>query len=96
MLERENANMLRISPVINRKRETRHQVSPHSRLNEAPALRSIQNRPCGEFRRIEELPAQRGNSLLVKPSGLDQLRFGIGMINQTHPIARRAACMTSS
>ena len=68
----------------------------HLSLEDATTLRSIQNRAYGKLRRIEKLPAKRGNPLLLKPSGLDQLRFGIGVINQAHPIARRAARITSS
>ena len=96
MLERQNAKVIRPDAVIHSKRETRHQISPHTSLLDAPPLRSIQDRAYGKLRRIEKLPAKRGNPLLVKPSGLDQLRSGIGVVNQAHPIARRAARITSS
>ncbi len=79
-----------------RKRETRHQVSSHTSLKDAPPLRSIQNRAYGKLGRIEKLSTKRGNPLLVKPSGLDQFLFGIWVINQEHPTARRAARITSS
>jgi len=96
MLESQDAKVIRPDAVIYRKRETRHQISPHSSLEDAPPLRSIKNRTHGELRRIKKLTAKRGNPLLVKPSGLDQFRFGIGVINQAHPTARRAASITSS
>ena len=40
--------------------------------------------------------AESWNSPLVELSRLDEFRFGVGVVNQEHPIARRAACMTSS
>jgi len=61
--------------------QTRYLISPHSSLEDAPPLRSIKNRTHGELRRIKKLTAKRGNPLLVKPSGLDQFRFGIRVIN---------------
>lgn len=45
---------------------------------------------------VEKLRAERGNSPLVELSRLDEFRFGIRVVNRSHPMARRAACMTSS
>ena len=65
-------------------------------LNNTPPLGSLQNdcnrTVCG----VEKLSAERRNPTFVKLCRLDEFRFGIGVMNQAHPRARRDACMTSS
>lgn len=65
-------------------------------LDDTPSLGRILNDVDGAVCRLEKLRAQRGNSSLVKLSRFDEFRFGLRVVNQAHPIARRAACMTSS
>jgi hypothetical protein len=96
MLESQDAKVIRLDAVVDRKWETRHQVSSHTSFQDAPPLRSIQNSAYGKLGRIEKLCTKLGNPLFVKLSGLDQFRFCIRVINQAHPTARRAARITSS
>ncbi len=92
----EDAKIVRENPVINGVGKARDEVVPDICLYDAPTVRSLLNdahRAVGTF---EKLGAKGGNSSVVKLSGLNEFRLGIGMINQSHPIARRAASMTSS
>ncbi len=50
----------------------------------------------GDVGCVEKLRAERRNSSLVKLRCFDEFHLSIRVINQVHPIARRAACMTSS
>ena len=69
---------------------------PDISLNDTPPLGSLQNDSNRTVCGVEELSAECRNPPLVKLCRLDEFRFGIGVVNQAHPMARRAACMTSS
>ena len=69
---------------------------PDIRFDDAPSLGCFLDDSYCQVSGIKKLSAERRNAVLVKLGGLDQFRFRIGMVNQAHPIARRAACMTSS
>ena len=69
---------------------------PDVRLDNAPSLGSSKNDTNSLIGGLEELSTERGNSALVKLSRLDQFRLGIRVVNQSHPMARRAACITCS
>ena len=48
------------------------------------------------IRSVKELRTQSRNSVFVKSGCLHEFSLGLWMINQAHPMAWRAACMTSS
>ena len=96
VLEREDAKVVGQNAVVDGVWKARHEVMPYICFNNAPSLGSILNDPDGSVSGVEKLRAKCGNSPLVELSRLDEFRFGIGVVNQAHPMARRAACMTSS
>ena len=73
-----------------------HEVMPDICLDDARLLGSLLNDSNRTVCGVEKLGAECRNPSLVKLCRLDEFRFGIGMVNQAHPMARRAACMTSS
>ena len=88
--------MIRKNPVVEGVWEAGHEVTPDISLNDAPSLGSILDFADGDVGCVEELRAESRNSPLVKLCGFDEFHLSIRVVNQAHPIARRAACMTSS
>ena len=50
----------------------------------------------GSISSVDELRAKGRNSALIESRCLDEFRFGIRVVSQSHPMARRAACITCS
>ena len=96
MLEGKNSKMVGKNAVEDRERKSRHEVVPDIFFNNAPPLGCLQNDADCPIRCVEKLTAECRHAPLVKLSRLGEFRFGVGVVNQAHPIARRAACMTSS
>lgn len=65
-------------------------------LRTAPALGRLLNHSNRTVYGIQKLSAEVRHPALVKSRRLNEFRFGIGVIDQAHPMARLAACMTSS
>ena len=87
--------MIRKNPVVEGIWEAGHEVTPDISLNNVPSLGSILDYADGGVGCIEKLRAERRNASLVKLRCFDEIHLGIRVVNQAHPIARRAACMTS-
>jgi len=96
VLESEDTKMIGKNPVVNGVWKARHEEMPDICLYDTPPLRSLLNGSNRAVCRVEKPGAECRNSSLVELCRLDEFRFGIGMVNQAHPMARRAACMTSS
>ena len=96
MLEGKNPKMVGKNAVEDRERKARHEIVPDIFFNNAPPLGFFLNDTDGPIRCVEKLTAKGRHAALVKLSRLREFRFGVGVINQAHPIARRAACITSS
>lgn len=45
---------------------------------------------------VKEPSPQSVDPLFVKPGRFDEFSLGVGVVDQAHPMAFRAACMTSS
>ena len=65
-------------------------------LANAPSICSFENDSNSSIGGIEEVRTERRDSPLVELRRLDKFRLGIGVVNQSHPMARRAARMTCS
>ena len=69
---------------------------PDILLENAPPLGGVLNDADGLVRRVEKLGTESRHASLVELGCLDKFRFRIWVVNQRHPIARRADCMTFS
>lgn len=96
VFEREDTKMVGKNPVVDRVRKAGHEVMPDIGLNDTPPFGNLLNNSNCAVCGVEKLSAECRNTSLVELCRLDEFRFGIGVVNQAHPIARRAACMTSS
>ena len=96
VLESENAKMVWKSALVDRVGKTRHEGLSDICLNDPPPLRSLLNDANRMVCGIEKLSTESRNPPLVELCRADEFRLGIGMVNQAHPMARRAACRTSS
>ena len=96
VFECKDSDVLRKSTIVNGVWEAGHYVAPDICLNNPASVRRIRYTPNRLIDRVEELSAKCGDSVLIKARRLDQLRFGSGMVNQSHSMARRAASMTCS
>ena len=96
MLEGKNPKMVGKNAVEDRERKSRHEVMPDIFFNNAPPLGCFLNDTDGLVCCVEKLSAKGRHAALVKLSRFGEFRFGVGVVNQAHPIARRAACITSS
>ncbi len=88
--------MIRKNPVVEGVWKARHEVTPDISLNGVPSLGSILDYTDGDVGCVEKLRAEGRNPSFVKLRCFDKFHLSIRVVNQTHPIARRAACMTSS
>ena len=95
MLKSENAK-LGNDAIVDRVWKARHEVTTNVGLDDPATSRSLVNNADGNVDGVEKLRGKAGNSPLVEPSCLNEFRLSIWVINQAHPMARRAACMTSS
>ncbi len=82
--------------IVNGERKARHEVMPNIFLDNAPAIRSVQNRGDGGVGGIKKPGAKSWNPAFVELRRLDKFLLGVGVVDQPHPIARRAARMTCS
>lgn len=82
--------------IVNPKRKAPHRVALQvvfDHWSEAGRLLDLGN--CRIKRAQEAVPETWGPRLVIC-SSFDDLGLGFRMVGQSHPIARRAACMTSS
>ena len=96
VLEGKNPKMVGKNAVEDRERKSRHEVVTDIFLDNVPPLECFLNDTDGPVRCVETLTAESRHASLIKLSRFGEFRFGVGVVNQAHPIARRAACMTSS
>lgn len=96
MREGKNSNLVRQHTVIDGVWKAWHEVMPDIRLDDAPPLRGVLDHADGAVDGIEELRTEGRSPLLLELSCLGEFHFSLRVVNQTHPMARRAACMTSS
>ena len=96
MLDREHAHRIWQDPVINRVRKSRHHITAYFVLHDAPPLWMLQNDCSCLIDCVEELAAESWHPAFVKLRCGDEFCFRFRMIGQSHPIARRAARITSS
>jgi hypothetical protein len=93
--DREDTDFIRGKAVVNRVGRTVHDQASDLILNHTKPLRQSLNPGYRFISHIQKLTIQRKNTIFIKPSGFDKLQFIPGMVNQAHPMAFRAACMTS-
>ena len=96
MLECKDSKVVRSNPIVNCVRKPRNDVLPDVSSKHSVKLRISQNGLHGMIRSVKELRTQSRNSVFVKSGCLHEFSLGLWMINQAHPMALRAACMTSS
>jgi hypothetical protein len=69
---------------------------PHFLPDNSPSIWRFEDNSGGTIGSVEELHAKRRNSAFIESHCLDEFRFGIRVVSQSHPMERRAACMTCS
>ncbi|MFM8358693.1 MAG: hypothetical protein ACKOET_09050, partial [Verrucomicrobiota bacterium] len=89
-------NLVRQSPVVDGLWKAGHEAMTNICRNDASPVGHILNGIDGAVGAIKKLYAESWNSALLELGSLDEFRPGIGVVNQAHPMARRAASMTSS
>ena len=94
VLEGQNPNVVRKDAIVNAVWKTRHEVTADVRLADAPSVGIVEDDTNTLIGSVEKLSAERGNSHFVKLRCLDKFRLRIRVVNQSYPMARRAACMT--
>lgn len=93
--EGQNANVIGQRSIVNRESKTGDEILPQILLNDVPAIRRFEN-DGSTISCIEKLGPERGNATLVEPRRFDEFGLGVRVINQSHPMARRAARITCS
>ena len=96
VFEREDTKMVGKNPVVDGVWKARHEVMSNIRLDDTPAFGSLLDDTNRTVNGVKELSAKRRNPSLVKPCRFDEFRFRIRVMDHSHPIARRAAFITSS
>jgi hypothetical protein len=96
VLECKDPNLPWDNSIIDRIRETRHEIAPHLVFDNAPSFGRGQNNRYSLVNCVQELGAQRRDLALVNLGRFSQLSRGLGMLDYLHPIARRAAFSASS
>jgi len=96
VLEGKDTKIVGKNPVVDGVWKSRHEVRSDICLDDSPTLGSFLNdsnrAPCS----VKKLGAECRNPALVKLCRFDELRLGIGVVDQEPPRERRAASMTSS
>lgn len=96
MLKRKDANLSGKQAVMDAVRKPSHHTIANLSVHDPPTLGSLLDLCNRGVHGLEEFSAKGGNTALVKQGSLDEFSLGVLMVDQAHPIARRAACMTSS
>lgn len=96
VLDHEDSQLIDASAIINAEGESPHRVTSQVAFDHGPeAWRRLDLDDRG-IELSQGAVAEPRGPRLVELGGLDHLRPGLRMAGQSHPIARRAACMTSS
>jgi len=96
VFEGENSDLVGQNAIVNCVWKAWHSVQANVLLNGPASLGLFEDAFDSSICGFEELGAKAIDSALVKLRRLDQFRFCGGMVDQPHPMARRAACMTCS
>ena len=96
MFEGKNMNAIGKSAIVNCVWKARHEVAPYICLDDSPTFGSLQDHRDCPVCVAKKLDAQRCNAAFVILRCRDDFSFRVGMVDQSHSSARRAACMTSS
>jgi len=94
-LTTKNPQLVVADVIVDAEGKTSHGVGTQVAFNHRPSLGSRLDLGNCRVERSQKTVAEAGGSRLIKLGGLDQLGLGFGMIGQAHPIARRAASITS-
>lgn len=96
VLHCENLDLIWLNEKVESVRKTLHQIAANTCLKNPPTFWVLADLIRCKINRVEKLLTERIHLLLVKAGGLDQFSLGFRVENQEHPIARLAACITSS
>ena len=96
VFDHENSEFVVDHAIVNGEGEPPHRVGPEINIDLGPEIGIPLNLGDRCFEFLQETIAEFSRTSLVEKGGLDQFGLGFRMVGQSHPIARRAAFMTSS
>jgi hypothetical protein len=96
VLEGEDSEFTQLDAIVNGKWKPLEHVGSDVSPEHSASLRIILDDADGAIHSIKKLYSKCSGPIFVKLSGINEFRFSFGVICQAHPMALRAACMTSS